>query len=118
MKFIKLASIIICFCSLVLTVKVISNKKRGDLPTCKAGQKFIQNPSHPPKVNGCGPGGSSFLLKELNKQLNKWEPEFIPCCNAHDTCFGTCHPNALNECNDNFDNCMKDVCSKKKRWEN
>ncbi|KAK4097263.1 hypothetical protein N658DRAFT_296281 [Parathielavia hyrcaniae] len=57
----------------------------------------------PPGVNGCGSKGSE-LVPDTMISAN-----WTGCCNAHDTCFGTCHM-PFGTCNDQFLDCLYGRC--------
>lgn len=60
------------------------------------------NPSYKPKPNGCGTKGMT-IIKNFN-------PQFTPCCNNHDRCYGTCG-NSKEYCDNSFKNCMRNTCA-------
>lgn len=53
----------------------------------------------PPETNGCGSKGTEWVPDTVLS--SNW----TGCCNAHDTCYGTCHM-PFGTCNDRFLDCL------------
>jgi len=71
-----------------------------EMPTCRTPRKGYR-----PKTNGCGPQQA----QAVSQIANTWAPEFITCCNKHDTCYGTCGINK-SACDVQFRDCMVGKC--------
>jgi hypothetical protein len=67
-------------------------------PSCTTGTYGVI-PGFTPTSNGCGSYGVSV------------DAPFgvTPCCNQHDICYHSCNT-SKSDCDDRFDQCMKDVC--------
>jgi hypothetical protein len=67
-------------------------------PSCSTGT-YGAIPGFTPTSNGCGSYGVSV------------DAPFgvTPCCNQHDICYHSCST-SKSDCDDRFDQCMKDVC--------
>lgn len=59
-----------------------------------------------PTPNGCGPANSKLTPYIPN---NYGAANFLPCCNTHDTCYGTCN-NAKSGCDNSFQSCLVGAC--------
>jgi secretory phospholipase A2 len=79
------------------------------LKKCSIGQKLFPNPNHKPTSNGCGPEGSTRIVT-IGKVI---APHFQSCCDKHDICYGTCNPTNKNTCDQDFYDCMKEICDEK-----
>jgi secretory phospholipase A2 len=75
-----------------------------DAPTCSGTYAAI--PGYVPSSNGCGSYGVSA------------EAPFgvTPCCNQHDLCYQSCN-STKTACDDQFDQCMKNVCNSEEELE-
>ncbi len=62
-------------------------------------------PRSPP--NGCGP--SWFQVDNA-----PGGSDFLACCNAHDTCYGTCRGPTKEQCDTGMTTCMVNVCKKRR----
>ena len=88
-------------------------KSKEILMTCPSGQNLVQKPNYQKLVNGCGPEGSTLMVL-AGKIL---APDFQDCCAKHDLCYETCSPNNKDKCDDDFLQCMDDLCiNKYSRW--
>ena len=68
--------------------------------------------------NGCGPQLNMTLIDSADifqAVLNGVGlGDFTTCCNAHDVCYSkpNCYSKDRDDCDDAFEDCMNDVCSK------
>ena len=66
----------------------------------------VPHPGYTAVPNGCGPAGgvvTPFIP-------NSWgAANFLPCCNAHDVCYGTCNGSKAG-CDNTFHTCLIGAC--------
>ena len=84
-----------------MLIKILLGKK------CPNNGRLIPNPDYVKSSNGCGPEGNEWLLS-AGKIL---APQFQRCCNGHDICYDTCNLNNKKKCDDDFNNCMMELCN-------
>jgi len=116
---------------LLLTLIALANSLTVDIPAshqmapvahqaevkspCKNGQQIVPN-SVKSTSNGCG---SKPWHVNMGKMLSPYLKYLNKCCDAHDHCFGVCSTSnfktAFDKCNNDFKDCMYDVCDKNTR---
>jgi len=82
---------------------------KENLKICPYGQFLVQKDNYQKLNNGCGPEGSTLLVL-TGKIL---APHFQNCCGMHDMCYETCNPKNRDNCDNEFHECMLQVCNKR-----
>jgi hypothetical protein len=63
----------------------------------------VAHPGYTCVANGCGGNGGSHYPSGFGAA------DFLPCCNTHDCCWGTCN-NSRATCDTSFGNCLAQAC--------
>lgn len=66
-------------------------------------------PLYEPDVNGCGPESEPTLTEGITFVARFGRADFVPACDDHDRCYGTCNADK-EDCDDDFQRMMEMEC--------
>lgn len=81
-------------------------QKKYPIVNLDACPNRVAHPNYVSTPNGCGPANSKITPYIPN---NYGAANFLPCCNTHDTCYGTCN-SSKGGCDNSFLSCLSGAC--------